>query len=132
MSVIRRREFVTLLGGAAAGWPLVARAQQAIPVVGILDSTLNLVPAFRNGLSETGYVASRNVADELRATRQWDLLPAMAAELVRLRVAVIAAIGGPACPVVKAATATIPIVFVTGGDPIELGLVERLNRPGAT
>jgi len=72
------------------------------------------------------------VADELRATRQWDLLPAMAAELVRLRVAVIAAIGGPACPVVKAATATIPIVFVTGGDPIELGLVERLNRPGAT
>ena len=128
---MKRRELITLLGSAAAIWPLVAGAQEpAMPVIGILDSTLNLVPAFRNGLSETGYVAGRNVGTELRATRQWEVLPAMAAELVRLRVAVIAAIGGPAGPVVKAATATIPIVFVTGGDPIELGLVERLSRPG--
>jgi putative ABC transport system substrate-binding protein len=129
---MRRRDFITGIAGSAAAWPLTAGAQRpAMPVIGILDSTLNLVPAFRDGLSETGYVAGRNVADELRATPQWDLLPAMAAELVRLRVAVIAAIGGPAAPVAKAATGTIPIVFVTGGDPIKLGLVERLNRPGA-
>ena len=76
---MKRRQFIKLLVGAAAIWPFAARAQQpAMPVIGILDSTLNLVPAFRNGLSETGYVAGRNVADELRATRQWDLLPAMA------------------------------------------------------
>jgi putative ABC transport system substrate-binding protein len=127
---VTKRQFTMLLGGAAA-WPRPARAQQpAMPVIGILASAGNLVSAFHKGLSETGYVEGRNLAVELRSTRQYDLLPAMAAELVRLQVAVIAAIGANAAPAAKAAAATIPIVFATGGDPVELGLVDRLNRPG--
>ena len=127
---MRRRELIPWLAGAAA-WPLAARAQQPpMPVVGILNSTGNAVPSFRKGLYETGYLEGRNVAIELRTTEQYGELPALAAELVRRRVTVIAALGGLAAPAAKAATATIPIVFSIGGDPVELGLVASLNRPG--
>jgi putative ABC transport system substrate-binding protein len=101
-----------------------------MPVVGILDSAGNAVPSFRRGLYETGYLEGRNVAIELRATEQYGELPALAAELVRRQVSVIAALGGLAAPAAKAATATIPIVFSIGGDPVELGLVTSFNRPG--
>ena len=130
---IGRQEFVVTLGSATVVWPLAARAQQAMPVVAILDSAVmspDAALAFRSGLTEAGYTEGRNVAIELRSTEQYDRLPALAAELVERRVAVIFAIGGPSAPAAKAATTTIPIVFSIGGDPVELGLVTALNRPG--
>jgi putative ABC transport system substrate-binding protein len=134
---MRRRKFIALLGGAAATWPLAARAQQKLPVVGLLssgalESDSARLDAFRQGLSEVGFVEGRNVAFEYRGMQgHYDLAPAFVADFVRRPVSVIVAVAStPATLAAKAATSTIPIVFNIGNDPVEAGIVSSFNRPG--
>jgi len=134
---MKRREFITFLGGAAAAWPLSARAQQStMPVIGYLSSlgqaiSVRFDAAFRRGLSDLGYVESQNVSVEYRwITDRYDALPAMAADLVQRQVAVIFAVGPPAVLAANAAGPTIPIVFVTGADPLRFGFIASFNKPG--
>jgi putative ABC transport system substrate-binding protein len=131
---MRRREFITLLGGATVVWPLAARAQQALPVLGFLHEGLpahsSLTAAFQQGLIETGIAGSRNIKIEHRwAEGQYDQLPRLARELVEQRVGIIVALYLVAARAAKSVTQTIPVVFVTGSDPVGAGLVSSLNRP---
>ncbi|MGB9654628.1 MAG: ABC transporter substrate-binding protein, partial [Pseudolabrys sp.] len=135
---MRRRQFIVMLGVAGV-WPLLAQAQQpTAPVIGFMsgrspDESKHLVAAFHRGLGEVGFVEGKNIAVEYRwALGQYDRLPALAAELVKSRVVVLAAVGGdPSALAAKQATSTIPVVFGLGGDPVKAGIVESLNRPGA-